>query len=271
MIPVLPLTFTGQLKQTIFAAEYYNEIHKQYIDNLYLMYVAFTRAEEAMYIFCKSRDGDQLKTVSDLSRKVLGKSEFNIGTLVNSKGISEKKCAESISYKQLSLKNISDRVKIAFQGRLLIDPAVNKPMRPVNDGRILHEILSMVTFRDDIKPAIERLYIQGKIAADERGKYVHLLENSLNDLQVSTWFADGWKIMNEVEIILPQGDIKRPDRIITRSDQTLVIDYKFGTRLEPAHKKQIAEYANILIEMGYRNVEAYLWYVKLGKVVQVKI
>ena len=144
-IPVLPLTFTGQLRQTIFAADYYQEIHKQYIDNLNLMYVAFTRAQEAMYIFCKARDNDQLKTVSDLSRKVLGKSEFNLGTMVSNERPSERKCAESIPYRPLTLKNISGRVKIAFQGKLLIDPAVNKPMRPVNDGKILHEILSMVT------------------------------------------------------------------------------------------------------------------------------
>jgi len=184
---------------------------------------------------------------------------------------SERKCAEPIPYRPHALKNISGRVKIANQGKLLIDPAVNKPMRPVNDGKVLHEILSMVTVRADIQPAVDRLHIQGKIAADEKVKYIRLLENAMNDIQVSTWFANDWVVLNEAEIILPHGSIKRPDRIMTRLDQTQIIDYKFGTRMEPDYEKQIAEYASILIEMGYRNVEAWLWYVKLGKVVQVKL
>ena len=125
--------------------------------------------------------------------------------------------------------------------------------------------------RDDIHPAVDRLHIQGKIATDEKEKYVRLLENAMNDLQVSAWFANDWKVLKEAEIILPRGYIKRPDRIMTRPDQTLIIDYKFGSRMEPAYEKQITEYATILMEMGYRNVEAWLWYVKLGKVVQVKL
>jgi CRISPR/Cas system-associated exonuclease Cas4 (RecB family) len=51
----------------------------------------------------------------------------------------------------------------------------------------------------------------------------------------------------------------------------LVLDYKFGNRIESVHEKQVREYASLLGTMGYAGVEACLWYVKLGKVVWVEL
>jgi len=266
---MLPLTFTTQLQNTIFAEDYYLESHRQYVDNLNLLYVAFTRAQEALYVFAKSGDDSKLKNVSDLTRRVLGNEGYTKGTLTDIVRSYERNRGEQIEYNEAALGTISKRVKIAFQGNLFIDPMVNMPSRPVNEGKILHEIFTLIRQREDITTSVGRLQSQGKIAADEQIKYVRFIENAMNDLQVSTWFTSGWNILNEAEIILPKGLVKRPDRVMTRGNQTLIIDYKFGSKMNPAYEIQIAEYAGLLREMGYLNIEAYLWYVKLGRVVAV--
>jgi hypothetical protein len=269
-LPLLPLSFTSHLGNTIFAEDFFKETNRQLIDNLNLLYVAFTRAQEALYIFCKDREEGPLKNVSDLTRNVLCKTMYTLGDPPADVITEGRIPIESIIHKAVSLKDISNRVKIAFQGKLLIDPAVNRPSRPVNEGKILHEIFTFIKCRDDIKFAVTRLQIQGKIAAEDQNRYIRFLEYAMNDLQVSTWFTGDWKILNEAEIILPTGDIKRPDRVMTKANQTIVIDYKFGTKVETKYQTQVTDYAQLLRDMGYPGVNAYLWYVKLGRVVDLK-
>jgi ATP-dependent helicase/nuclease subunit A len=59
--------------------------------------------------------------------------------------------------------------------------------------------------------------------------------------------------------------------VMTRDDHTIVVDYKFGSKIEPGYESQVNEYAHLLKDMGYNHVEAYLWYVMLGKIVNCKV
>ena len=77
--------------------------------------------------------------------------------------------------------------------------------------------------------------------------------------------------MNEREILLPDGNVLRPDRIIMNNGKVTVIDYKFGNKISASYKKQVAGYLNQLWYMGYKNQEGYLWYVELGKIEKVEM
>ncbi len=270
-LTLIPLSFTTNLKRTIFSGDYFKECQRQFIDNLNLLYVAFTRAQEALFVMCRARSDDQLKNVSDLSGKVLGKSTYILGTLLSNNASEILKNSEIINHGEVSLKTISNRIRIAFQGKLLIDPMVNKPSRPLNEGKILHEIFTLIQSSNDIFKSVGRLYLQGKITGEEQDRYTRLIEQALNDPQVSSWFTGDWTVLNEAEIILPEGSIKRPDRVMTRGEQTVVIDYKFGTKMESAYESQVKEYVRLIQAMGYKNVEACLWYVKLKRVLRFKI
>jgi ATP-dependent helicase/nuclease subunit A len=266
-LPTIPIAFSSQLKDTFFEADYHMETCQQYIDNLNLLYVAFTRAREALIVFCKSTEKENLKNVSDLSARVLGGSTFVLGDLPD-KGSSVKlKKGQVAEYSPVAVDSVSSRIRIAFQGKLLIDPSINKPSRPLNEGSILHEIFTHIVSTTDIANAINRLYLQGKISTAEKDKFALLITQAINDPQVSSWFTGDWTILNEAEIILPKGLIKRPDRVMMKNDRNVVIDYKFGVIMDPGYEKQIREYAQLIQDMGYNSVEAYLWYVKLGKVV----
>ena len=268
-LPLLPLNFTNRLEKTIFAGDYYKEYQRQLTDNLNLLYVAFTRAREAMFVFCKKNDKEQVKTVSDVVRQILGNDDFSSGFLNPVKSEMAVKGPDKIQAVSDHVIGIPDKVKIAFQGNMIIEPTVGKPSRPVNDGKIMHEVFTLIRTKDDIKTAVARLHLQGKIAELEQAKYISMINKAMNDLQVASWFTGDWELLNEAEIILPGGIIKRPDRVMVRNGRTTVIDYKFGLRPEPENEKQIREYAEILVKMGYQHVDSYLWYGKLGKVVQV--
>ena len=66
----------------------------------------------------------------------------------------------------------------------------------------------------------------------------------------------------ETEILLPSGETYIPDRVVTKENQVKVIDYKTGSILRlDDHKSQLINYADILSEMGYENIELYLIYI----------
>ncbi|MDR0815659.1 MAG: UvrD-helicase domain-containing protein, partial [Bacteroidales bacterium] len=76
-IELLPLKFETELGNTIFAKEYLQEKMLSYIDNLNLLYVAFTRAKKSLFVFTglSADDGeraskDNFTMVSDLLRRI---------------------------------------------------------------------------------------------------------------------------------------------------------------------------------------------------------
>ena len=88
----------------------------------------------------------------------------------------------------------------------------------------------------------------------------------MNHEQVGKFFTSGLTIKNEAEILMPDGHVQRPDRLVFSKDALIIIDYKTG-KSESKHEKQIIGYANNLAGMGYKNIQKYLIY--LNENVQV--
>jgi ATP-dependent helicase/nuclease subunit A len=290
-LEILPMNYSKNLSNTIFVSEYFEEFRKQYIDNLNLLYVTFTRARKGLYIFCDSDKNKQLNNVSNLALQVMSNelpanmntnqymdlskaydassASFNHGELtlhaISDKAPSGEKPIRS----DVSLRTSSERIKIAFQGKLSLDLTLNKPARPLNEGKLLHEIFTSITTAEDIDAAVKKQYVHGRISQSEKDKYIPAIKDLLNDVQVMSWFSGDWRVLTEAEIILPGGTLKRPDRVMTKNGCTIIIDYKFGLVREPGHESQVKEYAGLLEDMGYDHVEGYLWYVKLKEVKRV--
>ena len=65
----------------------------------------------------------------------------------------------------------------------------------------------------------------------------------------------------EAEILSPGGHTFRPDRVIIRGEQAIVVDYKTGRTMEK-YKTQLLQYGSSLEEMGYKEVRKYLLYLE---------
>jgi len=288
---MVPVVYSSKLRDTGFAGKFYDEFLKQFIDNLNLLYVAFTRARSGLFIFCRTGKEDALRNVSVLVRRVLRNrfipheegyhsdlwpgsydkqsDRYYFGELPEERTGTEKRWFESIPPAHVSVGLVAGRIKVAYQGRIYIDPKVRQPKRPLNKGRILHEIFSAIRTKDDIARAVTGIHLRGKISSEERHSYISEITHLMNDIQVLSWFTDDWHILTEAEVILPGGMSRRPDRIMTRDGQTVVIDYKFGEKTDTSYKKQVKAYLGLMKSMGHARVEGFIWYVMLGKVVSV--
>ena len=78
-LSIVPVDFTSQLAETHFANAYFEELLKQYIDTINLLYVAFTRASDALYCFSPKPGKDQLNDVSDLLMNLVTKEDRPTG------------------------------------------------------------------------------------------------------------------------------------------------------------------------------------------------
>jgi hypothetical protein len=74
--------------------------------------------------------------------------------------------------------------------------------------------------------------------------------------------------MREADILLPSGDIRRPDRVVISEGRVMVIDFKFGEE-NPKYESQVRLYCRLLSTMGYHKPEGFLWYVDRNIITRV--
>ena len=144
-----------------------------------------------------------------------------------------------------------------------------KDIDAIEKGNHIHDALSVIKDNTDVDIQIEKLYKAGRL--DETYFSCEEMKAEISRLislpEVRDWFNPGLKVLNERTILaktyLPDSRVKeqhRPDRIIINGDKVIVVDYKSGEH-HKGHKKQVKEYINFLKQMGFKNIEGYLWYI----------
>ena len=133
----------------------------------------------------------------------------------------------------------------------------------------MHEIISSIQTLEDLEDAIEAKYISGEIDADKKAEITALLTRILSAPEVSDWYSGNYHVINETQVLHPSFGFSRPDRVMIGNDEVIVVDYKFGETEEEKYNRQVQHYVKIIKEMGYNNVNGFVFYVKTGKVQEV--
>ena len=149
-------------------------------------------------------------------------------------------------------------------------------LSPRNFGILMHRAFEQADDEEQIRRAVERMTADGTLSEAEAQTLRETIARALEHPVVHEWFGGGWqRVRNEQEIILPseasagERTIRRPDRVMTAGRRAVVVDYKFGRHEAARYRRQIREYCNLLRQMGYTDVEGYLWYVQRGNIEKV--
>jgi ATP-dependent exoDNAse (exonuclease V) beta subunit len=139
---------------------------------------------------------------------------------------------------------------------------------------LLHALFSEIRTPKDVDAAIERLRFEGLIRTpDEEQRILKLTEWALGHPKVKEWFSGEWQLYNECDILFrdAQGQVitRRPDRVMRRADDIVVVDFKFGKR-RAKYLDQVRGYMDLIRAMGYTHVKGYLWYVYLNQLDEVE-
>ncbi len=136
-------------------------------------------------------------------------------------------------------------------------------------GTLMHEIVSEICTLDDLDSALEKRLLSGELTSTEKLDIYQELHKALSLPQVKDWYLGNYTVLNEQQVLHPSMNFIRPDRVMISDDEVVVIDYKFGESIESKYVKQVERYVKSIHDMGYTNVQGYLFYVKLHKVVKV--
>ncbi|HET9569859.1 MAG TPA: UvrD-helicase domain-containing protein [Bacteroidales bacterium] len=307
-LDLLPIDYKTEMGQSIFSAEYAEETLQLWVDALNLLYVAFTRAKQNLYVFC--RGNDELKnyskpsTIANLMQDSL-RSGIGLGTYSEAKNISTQNEEETLSeatylYGAFSLKieketekptsvlrekgidlslpfrsfahktrfRQSNRSREFCKGR---DPN-GFTTTFIDRGKLLHRLFSDIKQKEDVPNALQTLLNEGLLKQEEVKEYELYVQRALSHEEVKDWYTGSYRLFNECSILCLNSDgklqLKRPDRVMLKDNQVQVVDFKFG-KPSPSYHKQVQEYMSLLTEMGYANVCGYLWYVDDNQVVTV--
>jgi ATP-dependent helicase/nuclease subunit A len=280
---IVPVRYKSDLADTIFADQYYEEKYSAYLDNINLLYVAFTRAVNAIIGFApdKPRPDNRIAAVirdaivftdenHDVSDAFLH-DYFNPVTGVFEYGItpeiySEKTNIDILKIKDYPVNDNTRLLKLKLHWENYFNPDKSGARERINYGKIMHEIFGGIITSDDVPKAVRKKVIEGKIPEADEKTTREKIQNLVSQPVIKDWFEKDNIVLNEASVLMPDSVTKRPDRIILRDGEATIIDFKFGEE-SPYYLNQVRQYRNILTEMGYNVVHAYLWFVDGNKIV----
>ena len=277
--PMYPLQSGNALNETFFAEDYRKEETRHYLDNLNLLYVAFTRPEIAFYAICPSSAGE--KKVSQLIWQTLQdtrpeeitthamESSFIVGEIASNTKEKPIEIAEDI-YRQKNYTPWQNRISIRCNHARIWNPEAKESgiLEKINFGLLIHEILASVRVKSDVPHAIEKLFFEGILSIEDKNALQKKIEDLLSIEAIGKWFEPGIQVRTEKEIFLPQSGSIRPDRVIIEGKKAIVIDYKTGKPCKE-DEEQVINYSRALAEMGFEKIEKYIIYIADKKIVTI--
>ena len=278
-LQLLPINYGTNMNESIYQNDYRKEKLQLWVDNLNLLYVAFTRPQCNLVVWCKEKGSN---TVSELlSSALVGTSCQTIESLDNciyqlgevcpsktssSKKVSTNKLVQTPESIPVKLESLDTPIEFKQSNRSadFIDGEDDMSGKYIRQGQVMHSLFSMIRTPNDVPGAIARLRMEGIIESDKHEQQTLKLVNwALKHPQVKEWFSGEWSLYNECAILYREnGELqtRRPDRVMMKDGEVIVVDFKFG-KPYPEYNIQVKEYMDLLHGMGYEQVSGYLWYV----------
>ena len=302
-LPIAPVDYSkNQMLGTIYEEDYLHEHLQNTVDNLNLLYVAFTRAKEGLYVFGKrgakaSRSGlieqclplvaqEMPEAILSGLEEEKGILQFSLASQASHAGHASHACPAS----QNPFLQPAEPVAVDFhymesqvnfrqsnRSQAFIEADESDEIERLNyiqTGSVLHQIFSMIRTTDDIEDALKQLQFEG-VLYDEQitpERITAMLRKRLQDPRVADWFSPRWNLFNECTILtMEDGEVKerRPDRVMTDGQHWVVVDFKFGSP-KPEYGDQVREYMALIKTMQPEaEVNGYLWFVYSNKIEEV--
>ena len=241
-LPLLPIDFSrDKLIGTVFEDDYKEEHFQNIVDNLNLLYVAFTRASKNLFVFGLRQGKTTLDNIAkgtppgnrsyaielalrQVSEQLQGSSlsfpddigseiHFEYGTLAPETHEKEHVVADnpflikpdkhivSIATYPQAATFKQSNKSIEFVKGEDVDPSDRT--RYIKIGNVLHQLFSTIYTTADIPTRLNELEQQGIIYNDEitSAQLRTRIEDAITNPQVQEWFSKRWQLYNECTIL----------------------------------------------------------------------
>ena len=250
----------SDMKETCFDAVYAEEKQLGKLDTLNVDYVAFTRAEDRLYIVGKEGNtkidevqtflkNQQIEPVSSQDKTV---DYYQYGSKTEKTTASKR-----VEPKQINtITNcLSMPLSVSFGGK-----SAQKDNENTLWGTAIHDYLSQIYTREDVKKVSESIQKDKKWDKNSKNMLLQMLKNVFSHPQAEVLFGKDALVKNEAEIIDENGKSYRIDRLILNGNNCVLIDYKTG-KPQDKHVEQINLYGDLLEKAGFYVEEKRIVYI----------
>ena len=290
-LPLVPVDYSQKgMTGTIYEADYRHEHLQNIVDNLNLLYVAFTRASQRLYVIGKrgtksSRSAVIEAVLPSIEGMLSGENdtesalhyEYGQPEIINTAHTTRHTnnvFLQSPTPCHINVQSFDSRVAFrqSNQSQDFIS-GDDEQGSYIQLGSVLHHIFSTIRTTADIDDALQRLQLDGILYNNDitAERITTMLRRRLEHPKVADWFSGRWQIFNECTILsMTDGQVveRRPDRVMTDGHEWIVVDFKFGGEHVEYHN-QVRQYMDLLRQMGHSHISGYLWYVYSNKIVEV--
>jgi ATP-dependent exoDNAse (exonuclease V) beta subunit len=257
------------------ATVFHEKKQEELLDNINVLYVALTRAEEQLYVISQYLEPNKAgqypyNTASFFIEYLIEIGVYNPTILEYEFGNRNKLS------KTVSVKDETNTIPIIDQ---LLDPKNIKiaqrealmwgthQQEAIEYGNIIHEILSFVKTASDIDFAVLKATEMGLITTIQKEVVLKSIQEIVNNKELESYFSEGNEILNEQAIIQKEGKTIKPDRmVLTKNNEVYLLDYKTGTHNQK-YQLQLENYQNAIEKMGLKVTKKALVYI--GKEINV--
>jgi ATP-dependent helicase/nuclease subunit A len=262
----IPLKFNEALADSSIAKAYYEELLYNNMDALNMLYVATTRSKDYLYIGTMAKKEAKLSNMGDVINHTF-ENDFDDNNLYEIVEHYEK----SSKQESLSLIHLSQYPTTSRLAELYV-PSEEKHLKHVlnieksgRKGSLLHDILANASTENEVNKFIGELVLLGTVQENEVINLRESVLEVLNNADLKSILSQATESITEKNIIDAEGKMHRPDRVLITNEGVIILDYKFTLEESDNHIRQVDKYRELLLAMGYTNVQSYLFYAITGK------
>jgi len=255
------------------------------MDNLNVLYVAFTRAKQRLYGWApskekatKSKESFPYKHVGELMHAVAESQtplptvhyldirngwskdvqQWTVGKIVAVK--EKKEPATPTQQDPLLFTNWRNVLSVRSAGIDVKDG--DEQSLPRKQGVLLHELLSKLSHPQELPDALQRLRREGWVDDYQQVKLEQTLTDLLNMDALQPWHSGQYKRLAERNMLTADRQLRRPDLVLYNQDSCLVYDFKFTAAddQKEKHQQQVQAYMEQLSAMGFKQVSGFVIY-----------
>jgi ATP-dependent helicase/nuclease subunit A len=272
------VTMSSSIGKGPFQEQYQLEQEKTFIDNLNMLYVAFTRPMDRLYIIGDKKKAGSEGNISSwlcrfLQHKDLWREDQQVYLLCQGGPGRTRSGAPTGPLFQLEKFTSADwtqRLRLKQHANNIFDFETQQQHRKLY--RKLHHALSRLPTADALDPVLRQLINEGIISQRERPELEQQLRQVIGHPELARYFSKDVVYELEKEILDPRAIRYKPDRIMFDPAKNKVMLLDFRT---PPEKQEYLDnlnlYADLFRELAYGSVACVIYYFEEERVQQWEV
>ncbi|MEY3844954.1 MAG: hypothetical protein RL293_1376, partial [Bacteroidota bacterium] len=237
------------------------------LDKMNLFYVGMTRPELRLYAI---NDFEKTKFGAMIHEQL---EEMNLG--MNDDGLLQIGQSETIIKKEDSSTNLY--VPVDYSQRLWYpDIVFRKVFQEESEiqldeqrfGNDFHLLMSLCQSSVDTDTVLSNLLREGHVEQKNESKLRECAVAFWSKMDEGDYLKNVDKSLNEQVVLAGENDVKKPDKVLVKANEVLVIDFKTG-KMNQKHMEQIVAYGKLLELIFKRPVRCLLYYTALNQLTEL--